>query len=195
MVDSSSEEKKLCVNGMSYSKRDGINSNSAIVVTVEPPDFVREGFGEYGVLSGMEFQRMLERKAFEECGGKIPCQRFEDFITGRISIGFNAIKPQCRGGYAPGNLKNILPEYISSDIISAFGDFGKKIKGFDSPDTVFSGIESRTSSPIRILRNECFLSSVPGIFPAGEGAGYAGGIMSAAIDGLKCAEAVLLRMS
>ncbi|MBR2186710.1 MAG: FAD-dependent oxidoreductase, partial [Lachnospiraceae bacterium] len=97
--------------------------------------------------------------------------------------------------YASGNLRNILPEFISADIMSAFDDFGKKIRGFDRGDAVLSGVESRTSSPVRILRNEFFLSSVPGIFPAGEGAGYAGGIMSAAIDGLKCAEAVLKRMS
>ncbi|MBQ6967949.1 MAG: FAD-dependent oxidoreductase [Lachnospiraceae bacterium] len=195
VVDSSSEEKMLCVNGMSYSRRDGENSNSAIVVTVDPSDFIREGFGEYGVLAGMEYQRMLERKAFLECGGRIPCQRFGDFISGKISGSIGIIEPQCRGRYAFGNLRNILPDHISSDIISAFGDFGKRIEGFDSLDAVLSGIESRTSSPVRILRNEFFLSSVPGIFPAGEGAGYAGGIMSAAIDGLKCAEAVLKRMS
>ena len=195
VVDSSSEKDMLCVNGMSYSKRDGINSNSAIVVAVDPGDFVNTGLGGYGVLSGMEFQRMLERKSFLECGGRIPCQRFEDFQSGRISGSFGVVEPQCRGSYASGNLRNILPEFISADIISAFDDFGKKIRGFDRGDAVLSGVESRTSSPVRILRNEFFLSSVPGIFPAGEGAGYAGGIMSAAIDGLKCAEAVLKRMS
>ncbi|MBQ9551111.1 MAG: FAD-dependent oxidoreductase, partial [Lachnospiraceae bacterium] len=191
VVNSSSERDMLCVNGMSYSGRDGINANSAIVVTVTPDDYADFGYGSFGVLSGMEFQRELERRAFSEGKGLIPCQRLEDFRKNRLSNGFGSIKPQCKGGYSPGNLKNILPDIISSDIISAFASFGQRIGGFDSPDSLLSGVESRTSSPVRILRNENFISSVPGIFPAGEGAGYAGGIMSAAIDGLKCAEALL----
>lgn len=191
MVNSSSEENSLCINGMSYSGRDGKNANSAIVVTVEPKDFISMGYRDKGVLAGMEFQRELERKAFRECMGKIPCQRLEDFKDDRRSLSFGDISPECKGGFSFGNLKNILPDFISSDIISAFHDFSHKIKGFDCPDTVLAGVESRTSSPVRILRNEYFLSSVPGIFPSGEGAGYAGGIMSAAIDGLKCAEALV----
>ncbi len=191
VVDSSSEKGLLCINGMSYSKRDGKNANSAIVVTVTPEDFMIPGSAGNRILSGMEFQRKLERAAFSECGGKIPCQRLEDFQNNRESRNFGEVTPECRGQYAYGNLRSVLPEFISGDIIKAFSSFGHRIKGFDSPDTVLSGVESRTSSPVRILRNECFLSSVPGIFPAGEGAGYAGGIMSAAIDGLKCAEALV----
>jgi len=191
VVNSSSEERMLCINGMSYSGRDGINANSAIVVTVSPSDFVEQGYGQAGVLSGMEFQRELERRAFSEGKGLIPCQKLDDFCANRVSDGFGKISPQCKGGYSYGNIRNILPDFISSDIISAFGSFGQRIQGFDDPDSLLSGVESRTSSPVRILRNENFLSSVPGIFPAGEGAGYAGGIMSAAIDGLKCAEALL----
>ena len=191
VVNSSSEENMLCVNGMSYSGRDGKNANSAMIVTVTPEDFVKMGYANYGVLSGMEFQRELERRAYSISGGAIPCQRFEDFKENRESSSFGRVSPECKGRYASGNLREVLPEFITEDIIAAFSDFGKRISGFDSPDTVFSGVESRTSSPVRILRNECFLSSVPGIFPAGEGAGYAGGIMSAAIDGLKCAEALI----
>ncbi|MBR2186289.1 MAG: FAD-dependent oxidoreductase, partial [Lachnospiraceae bacterium] len=190
-VNSSSEEGMLSVNGMSYSGRNGINANSAIVVTVTPDDYIEAGFSSYGVLSGMEFQRDLERKAFNECSGLIPCQTFKDF-KGRIrSSSFEGVTPECKGKYASGDINNILPEYVCRDIIEAMDSYGKKIGSFDSDDTVLSGVESRTSSPVRINRNECFLSSVPGIFPSGEGAGYAGGIMSAAIDGLKCAEAVV----
>ncbi len=191
VVNSSSEEKLLSVNGMSYSGRDGSNANSAIVVTVTPEDYEALGYGGYGVLSGMEFQRELERRAFRECGGMIPCQRLDDFTENRVSSAFGDIPPLFKGEYAFGNLRNILPDFISRDIIEAFSSYGRKIRGFDTPDALLSGVESRTSSPVRILRNECFLSSVPGIFPAGEGAGYAGGIMSAAIDGLKTAEALL----
>ncbi len=190
VVNSSSENGELCVNGMSYSGRGGKNANSAIVVTVTPEDYDALGYGYAGVLSGMEFQKELEKKAFKECGGKIPCQRLEDFILNRIGSGFRDITPECKGEYSSGNIRNILPDFISGDIIEAFPYFGQRIKGFDTGSAVLSGVESRTSSPVRILRNECFLSSVPGIFPAGEGAGYAGGIMSAAIDGLKTAEAV-----
>ncbi|MCR4590273.1 MAG: FAD-dependent oxidoreductase [Lachnospiraceae bacterium] len=189
VVNSSSEDKSLCINGMSYSGREGKNANSAIVVTVTPDDFTEE-YGEYGVLSGMEFQRELERKAFSACNGLIPCQTFEDFKNNRISASFGEIEPEFRGSCGFSNIREILPDYISGDIISAFESFGKKIRGFDRGDALLSAVESRTSSPVRILRNEYFLSSVPGIFPAGEGAGYAGGIMSAAIDGLKCAEAL-----
>ncbi len=191
VVNSSSEEGLLCVNGMSYSGRKGDNANSAIVVSVGPEDFRAEGFGEFGVLSGMEFQRELERRAFKAGSGLIPCQLFDDFRSNSVSRSFGDISPHFKGGHSFANLRNVLPDFISADIISAFSDFGKKIRGFDRPDALLSGVESRTSSPVRILRDASFQSSVPGIFPAGEGAGYAGGIMSAAIDGLKTAEAVL----
>lgn len=190
VVNSSSEEHELCINGMSYSKRDGANANSAIVVSVTPEDFEKD-YGKYGVLSGMEFQRELEKNAFDECGGKIPCQCLLDFKENRQTTEYGSVKPEFKGFCDFGNIRNILPENISRDIIDAFESFGKKISGFDNPDALLSAVESRTSSPVRILRNEFFLSSVPGIFPAGEGAGYAGGIMSAAIDGLKCAECVV----
>ena len=190
VINASSEENSLCVNGMSNNKRDGRNANSAIVVTVDPSDFETLGFSGFGVLAGMEFQRDLERKAFLEGSGLIPCQTLSDFKKDKPTDKFIGITPECLGGFKPGNLRNILPSFISDDIISAFNDFGKKISGFDCPEAVLSGVESRTSSPVRILRDSSFNSSVSGVYPAGEGAGYAGGIVSAAIDGLKCAEAV-----
>ena len=190
VVNSSSEEGELAINGMSYSGRSGKNANSAIVVTVTPDDYIDLGYGKYGELSGMEFQRELERRAFIEGKGKIPCQRYADFKNSLVSSSFGEVGPGFKGGFSFGNLRNTLPDFISADILLAFSSFGERIRGFDSPDALLSGVESRTSSPVRILRNEDFQSSVPGIFPAGEGAGYAGGIMSAAIDGLKCAEKI-----
>ncbi len=190
VINASSEENSLCVNGMSNRARDGKNANSAIVVTVDPSDFDALGFSGYGVLSGMEFQRDLEKKAFLEGNGLIPCQTLSDFKSNRPTERFYDITPECLGGFAPGNLRNVLPSFISEDIISAFPDFGRKIAGFDCPGAVLSGVESRTSSPVRILRDTSLNSSISGVYPAGEGAGYAGGIVSAAIDGLKCAEAV-----
>ncbi len=186
VVNASSEKEMLAVNGMSYSARDGENANSAIVVTVTPEDY-----GNNGPLSGIEFQRELEKKAYRSAAGKIPCQRFEDFRENRVTEEFGTVKPQCCGVVGKGNLREVLPEFLSQDIIEGMGQFGKKIKGFDDPDTVLAGVESRTSSPVRIPRGKTGESDVRGLFPAGEGAGYAGGIMSAAMDGLKTAENVV----
>lgn len=188
VVNSSSEEGMLCVNGMSYSARDGINSNSAIVVTVEPKDF-----GSEDVLAGTEFQRRLERAAFKLNGGAVPVQRYADFLKRRRTDVFGEVLPQIKGRFEGADLTDILPEYMRADIAEAMESFGRKIKGFDSPDALFSGVESRTSSPVRILRDERFSSNVYGLLPCGEGAGYAGGIMSAAADGLKCAEKIIGR--
>lgn len=185
VVNSSSEEGRLCVNGMSYSKRDGANSNAAIVVTVSPSDY---GADSDDTLSGVRFQEQLEERAYAECGGKIPYQRFGDFRNGVRSEAPGTVKPQCRGLWSYGNIRNILPDYICEDICEGFEAFEKQLNGFSDPDTLISAVESRTSSPVRIKRGENLQSSVSGIYPAGEGAGYAGGIMSAAMDGLKCAE-------
>ncbi len=186
VVNASSEKGYLTVNGMSLSDRDGENSNAAIVCTVSPADF--SGYGD-DALSGVRFQQELEKRAFEECGGSIPYQRYGDFRAGRLTGSFEGLKPSCRGGYAAGNIRNILPSYISDDIIEAMPAFGRRISGYDEDNVLFAGIEARTSSPVRILRNEDMQSvSISGIYPVGEGAGYAGGIMSAAIDGMKAAE-------
>ena len=186
VVNSSSEEKGLVVNGMSDYLRDGKNANSAIVVTVSPADFSGED-----VLSGVEFQKKYERAAFLEAGGKIPVQLFSDFLRKEKSSSFGGYLPQMKGEYAFGNLRNILPEFVGEAIAEGMKAFGKRIQGYDREDAVLSGIESRTSSPVRILRNEHFLSSVTGLYPCGEGAGYAGGITSAAMDGIRVAEEIV----
>lgn len=186
VVNASSETNMTCVNGMSYSKREGNNANSAIVVTVNPEDF-----GSNDILSGMHFQRELESKAFIAGKGGIPYQTNEDFTKGNTTKNFGSVKPCILGKHIGANLREIFPEYISESIIDGMKSFDKIVRGFNMGDAVFSGVESRTSSPVRILRDESFQSlSVKGLFPCGEGAGYAGGITSAAVDGIKVAEAV-----
>ena len=187
MIDSSTEPGMLCVNGMSLKARDGRNSNSAIVVGVGPADF-----GE-GVFAGMDLQIRLERAAWKAGGGKIPVQLLGDFINGRDSSSFGDILPDIRGSYTLSNLREVLTNDLSSPIITVMPSFGRRIRGFDRYDAVLSGVESRTSSPIKILRNEHYESTVSGLFPCGEGAGYAGGITSAAADGMKTAEEIIGR--
>lgn len=186
VVNASSEEGRLAVNGMSYSKRDGQNANSAVIVTVTPEDF-----GSDEVLAGMEFQRMLEEKAFREGGGKIPVQLFEDYRKNQASFGEKNVSPQIKGAYAWANVRRIFPDNIAHDIEQGILLFDKKINGFAQGGTILSGVESRTSSPVRILRDDFLESSVRGLFPCGEGAGYAGGITSAAMDGLKVTESII----
>lgn len=186
VVNASSESGRLAVNGMSYSKRDGQNANSAIVVTVSPEDYGMEGHA----LEGLAFQEHLEEAAYA-CGrGKIPVQRYEDFKNDKKSQGPGVVLPQLKGQYAWANLRSILPDELNESLVTGIEAFGRKIKGFSHPDAILSGVESRTSSPVRILRDEMCQSSVRGIFPCGEGAGYAGGITSAAVDGIRVAEAV-----
>ena len=187
MVNASSEEGRLVVNGMSNFARDGVNANSAIVVTVSPEDF-----GGRNPLAGVEFQREYERAAFLQAGGKIPVQLLGDFMKNRKSTSLGDIIPQIKGEYALGNVREILPKVVGDSIAEGISVFGTRIKNFDREDAVFSGIESRTSSPVRILRDELMLSSIRGIYPCGEGAGYAGGIVSAAVDGIRVAEKIIL---
>ncbi|MCR4909392.1 MAG: FAD-dependent oxidoreductase [Lachnospiraceae bacterium] len=186
VVNASSEKGYLNINGMSYSGRDGENANSAIVVTVNPSDFSGSS-----PLSGVEFQRRLEKEAFRLGDGEIPVQRLEDFIKHRKSEAFGEVRAAIKGKYRFADLRTILPEKLNLDILEGISDFGRKLPGFDSPDALLSGVESRTSSPVRILRDEGLESNIRGLFPCGEGAGYAGGIMSAAMDGMKCAEKVI----
>lgn len=186
VVNASSEEGRLAVNGMSYSKRDGKNANSAIIVTVTPQDFHSEH-----PLAGMEFQRKLEEKAFLEGSGKIPVQLFEDYCNNQTSAGEKDITPQVKGAYMWANVRRVFPENIASDIEEGIWQFDRKIKGYARGGAILSGVESRTSSPIRILRDASLQSSIKGIYPCGEGAGYAGGITSAAIDGLKVTESII----
>ncbi len=187
VVNSSSEENALCINGMSYSDRGGENANSAIVVSVTPEDFE-----DKGPLGGMYFQRKLEKKAYEAGKGTIPLQRLEDFIKNRSSREEGMIKPCMKGRFSFANLRGILPRELEDAFLDGMEQFGRKIPVFCHEDTLLAGVEARTSSPVRIIRNEHFQAlSVKGIYPCGEGAGYAGGITSAATDGLKVALALM----
>ena len=185
VVNASSEDNRLAINGMSYHKRDSGNANSAIVVTVTPDDFGK------GILDGVKFQRKLEENAYKLGNGNIPIQILGDYYKNRESISLGKVKPIFKGGYSLSNLNNLYPEYINESLKEAIVHFGSKIKGFDESDSIIAGIESRTSSPVRIVRNEEYVSNIDGIYPCGEGAGYAGGITTSAIDGIKIAEAII----
>lgn len=185
VVNSSSEQGHLVVNGMSNSKRDEKNANSAIIVSITPDDF-----SSNHPLSGVEFQRKWERLAYEIGGGFIPTQVYGDFKENKKSLGYGAILPNTKGAVSFANLRECLPDYVCEGIIEGIEAFDKKIKGFSNPETILCGVETRTSSPVRITRNYSFLCNVNGIYPCGEGAGYAGGITSAAMDGIKIYEAI-----
>ncbi len=190
VVNASSEENMLCTNGMSEFKRDEENSNAALLVGVTPCDYESES-----PLGGMYFQRKLEKAAFELGGGgySAPVQRVEDFLNTRKSSKIGSVKPSISPDYELTDLNLILPEYISANMKTAITEIGKRLSGFDNSDAVLTGLETRSSSPIRIIRDNKSLQSVgmAGLYPCGEGAGYAGGIISAAVDGIKCAEAVI----
>lgn len=190
VVNASSEEGHLAVNGMSYHDRAGENANSAVIVTVSKEDYSSDH-----PLAGVGFQRDLEKRAWEEGNGSIPVQRFEDFCADRVSSSFGSIRPNMKGRCAFGNVRRIFPDELAASLEQGIRGMDKKIHGFAGDDVLLSGVESRTSSPVRILRGEGFTASVPWIYPCGEGAGYAGGITSAAMDGLKVAEAVIKRFA
>jgi len=188
VVAAASELGGVVTNGMSYHARSGDNSNAAILVSVEPSDF-----GSDHPLAGVEFQRKLERAAFAAGGNnyKAPAICYGELLGGNAS-GFGDVKPSYRPGVVPVHPAEYLPDFIVSSLKDGIAQFGKKIRGFDSPEAVLTGVESRSSSPVRILRDDTLCStSIRGLYPCGEGAGYAGGIMSAAVDGIKCAEAVI----
>ena len=183
VVNASSEPGMLAVNGMSYQARESKNANSALIVTVSPDDFPEEG-----PLGGIAFQRNLEKAAWELGKGKIPVQLFGDFKAHQASTEFGEVHPQMKGEYVLADVRSVLPKMIGDSIEEGILAFGKKLRGFDREDALLSGVESRTSSPVRIVRNREGLSNIEGIYPCGEGAGYAGGITSAAMDGIKAAE-------
>lgn len=189
VINASSEEGMLAINGMSDNARDSINSNSAIIVTVGEKDFDIND-----PMAAIEFQRELERKAYEIGKGNIPIQVYRDYKNNTTSDKLGSIKPtgKCRTSFA--NLRELFSDDINNSIIEGIEEFGRKIKGFDNEDALLSGVESRTSSPVRILRNKEMISNIDNLFPCGEGAGYAGGIMSAAMDGMKVAEAMIDKM-
>lgn len=166
----------------------GINSNSAILVNVVPSDFENSS-----PLAGIYFQKSLEEKAFKLGGSNYfaPIQRLEDFMNNKKSSFIGTIKPTYKPGVTLSNLNEILPNFVSNTIKEGVQYFDTKLKGFANPDSILTGLETRSSSPVKILRNEKLISNVDGLYPCGEGAGYAGGIMSAAVDGIKCAMAIL----
>ena len=185
VVNSSSEENKVCINGMSNHDRNEENANSAIVVSVSPSDFGNN------IFDGMKFQQELENKAFLEGKGFIPVSLYKDYKLNQISTSFGFIKPLFKGGYNFANINNIFPDYINNSLKEAIDYFNTKIDGFNNGDTIIAAVEARTSSPIRILRDENLEANIKGIYPCGEGAGYAGGITSAAQDGIKVAEMII----
>ena len=186
-----SEAGGVVTNGMSYSRRDGENANAALLVTLRTEDFPGEG-----VLAGMEWQREIERAAYACTGSyRAPAQLVGDFLARRPSTGPGPVQPSYTPGVFWGDLRRVLPEKITGVLQNALPALGRKLRGFDDPGAVLTGPETRSSSPVRILRDGSLQSALRGLYPCGEGAGYAGGITSAAVDGLRCAEAVLMELS
>ena len=193
VVNASSEKGRLAVNGMSYSGRDGKNANSAIIITVDPQDF-----GGSDVLSGVEFQRRLEENAYKLAGGRIPAEYYGDFKKAcgnaekgpdKNYIDAESFTPQTKGEYEFADVHTILPDELNKAFVEGMENFGRMIRGYNDDHALVLGVESRTSSPVRITRNDKGESTgIAGLFPCGEGAGYAGGIMSAAMDGIRSAE-------
>ncbi len=192
VVAAASEQCRAVTNGMSHYARDGENINGGLLVSVTPEDFQGDG-----PLAGIAFQRQLEERAYVMGGGGFlaPAQRVEDFLAHRPSVGHGKVVPTYRPGVRWCNLWEVLPDFVCESLAQALPELDRKLHGFASPDAVLTAVESRSSCPLRILRDESGQSSVRGIFPCGEGAGYAGGILSAAADGMKTAEKVLETLS
>lgn len=190
VINASSEDDMLAVNGMSNNDRDSNNANSAIIVTVGEKDFDINN-----PMAAIEFQRDLERKAYKLGNGSIPVQKYVDYKNNEKTIDFGSIKPTgiCKTSFS--NLRELFSDDINNSLIEGIEEFGNKIKGFNVDDALLSGVESRTSSPVRIIRNKDYISNIDNVFPCGEGAGYAGGIMSAAMDGMKVAEAMINKIN
>ena len=188
VVAAASEEGGVVTNGMSYADRDGENANAALLVTVNPAEFPYEG-----ALGGMKWQRDLEQAAYRVGGGNYlaPAQRVGDFLEGKPSAGPGNVRPTYRPGVIWTDLHDVLPEKITRSIAQALPGLDRNLSGFADPDAILTAPETRSSSPVRILRDETKQSALKGLYPCGEGAGYAGGIMSAAIDGIQCAEAII----
>jgi len=184
VVASSSDDGGIVTNGMSYSDRGGTNANSALLVGVTPDDF-----NSNHPLSGFDFQRDIEEKAFVMGGGNYyaPCQLLGDYINNSVSTNFYDVKPTYKPGIEFCDLNKLFPEYVNNAIKEAIPVFDKKIKGFGSKTAVLTAPETRSSSPVKIPRDDNFMCNISGIFPIGEGAGYAGGITSSAVDGIRCA--------
>ena len=195
MVAATSEPERVVTNGMSQYSRNERNANAGIVVGIHPADYPEDT--ATNPLAGVILQRALESHAYV-LGGKnycAPAQLVGDFLVGKPSTEFGEVIPSYKPGVTLTDLASALPSYAIEAIREALPAFGKKIKGFDRPDAVLTGVETRTSSPIRMTRSDDYQSlNVRGLYPAGEGAGYAGGILSAGVDGIKVAEAVAKAM-
>lgn len=187
VMASSSDKDSIVTNGMSEFKRDGENANSALLVNVLTTDLGNSP------LAGIDFQEKLEKDAFVLGGSNYnaPIQRVEDFLLNRKSSFIGEVKPSYLPGVTFSNLNDILPSFVSDTLREGILYFDKKIKGFASNDAILTGVETRSSSPVRIIRDDNFISNISGLYPCGEGPGYAGGIMSAAVDGIKCAIKIL----
>jgi hypothetical protein len=195
VVAATSEEGRVVTNGMSQYSRNERNANAALVVGITPEDF--PGDVKANPLAGMDFQRHWEERAFQAGGGSYaaPAQKVGDFLAGRSSTGPGMVLPSYTPGVHWTDLSTCLPDYVIATLREALPAFDKQIKGFAMDDAVLTGVETRTSSPIRLTRGDDYQSlNTRGLYPAGEGAGYAGGILSAAVDGIKVAEAVALSM-
>ncbi len=191
VMAAASEEGGVAINGMSEHARDAENSNSALLVGVEPSDF-----GDNHPLAGFAFQRRLEQAAYTLGGGdyRAPVQRGGDCRAVRAATARGDVRPSYLPGVTPTDLRECLPPFVNASLKAALPLFGRQLRGFDRADAVMTGVESRSSSPVRLLRDGRGESAVAGVYPCGEGAGYAGGIMSAAVDGIRCAEWVLAAM-
>jgi len=187
VVNSSAENGRLTVNGMSYNARDSKNANSAIIVSVGERDFGADA------KKAMAFQDHLEKKAYDLGGGNIPQQLFRDFVKKRDSKEYGSFESVTKGAVRFSRLDTLFPTEIYETFIEGMRYFDKRIRGFGDGDTILSGVESRTSSPVRIVRDDAtyFAEGIQGLYPAGEGAGYAGGIMSSAVDGIRVAEHII----
>ena len=189
MIAAASEAGGVVTNGMSRFARDGENANAALLVDVQPADF-----GGEGPLAGVAFQRRWERAAFLAGGGdyRAPAQRMEDFLSGRASARLGSVRASYAPGVTPADLRACLPAFAVESMREACAIFGRRLRGYDAPDAVLTGVETRSSSPVRIPRGEDGQSvGLAGLYPCGEGAGYAGGILSSAVDGVKQAENVM----
>lgn len=187
VVAGASGMDEVVTNGMSYYARDGANINGALIVGVTPADFPVAG-----PLGGIAYQKRIEEAAYESGAGGFtaPVQLVGDFLAGKMSTAFGDVHPTYRPNVRFAQMTDIFPDYITESLRQALPEFGRRIRGFDAPDAVLTAAETRTSSPVRIVRSENGMASIRGLFPCGEGAGYAGGIMSAAVDGIRCAEKV-----
>jgi len=191
VMGAASEKSGVVTNGMSEYLQDGKNSNSALLVPILPSDFNSDH-----PLAGVEFQRFWEKKAYETGGSNYfaPAQLVGDFLKGQASIKIGKTEPTYKPGTKLTSLEDCLPDYVIKSLKKAIPLMAKKIRGFDDPEAVLTGVETRTSSPLRFFRDEFYESNIKGLYPAGEGAGYAGGIVSSAIDGLTVAEAIIKKL-